>query len=217
VDSVCVWLRLLRILELPPGASVFELAPGGDDALMRALAQHDQRAQLASLDFSLRTGSEPHAFGAASLSLRVLLSHLRERVKVCSVDLIAFRHAVEDIVQAAVAQEDATDPFSPTQGDRPAPLRALRAYWRSGDLERVVVPQFLEIVKACCVALRPGGQLLFSHQVLDCDLSLGHPLELYADYIPLARRWIATARLPLREIVLNEFDPHWWLCLQRTK
>ncbi|MDH4179592.1 MAG: hypothetical protein OEV33_03705 [Armatimonadota bacterium] len=205
MDSKSTWADVIDALQLPSGCSVLEVVARGDDSLARALYHRNPTAALITLDMR-----------AADNTGRPLAALLCEQFDPGAFHLIALRHIIADIVESAVAEQEGITPDSSAGEAQPAVMRALRAYWRSGDLENTVVPRFLDIVDACRSALRPQGRILLAHQVLDSDLRLGHPLELYADYIPLARRWLAEAALPLREIPLDGFDPHWWLCLQRT-
>lgn len=175
-----------------------------DNSLPRALSQRDPTASLAAVN--IRSAPEAR---------RPPWSLLRERLGSGAFHLIAMRHVIDDIAQAAVAEHEGIGIARSDPEAQQAVMRALRAYWRSGELEHIVVPRLLDIVDACAAALHPQGRLLFTHEVLDLDLRQGHPLELYADYIPLARRWLAEAVLPLHELSLDGFEPHWWLCLQR--
>ncbi len=203
MHSDSTWATVVAALALPSGSSILDIAPRGDDSVARALAARDPAAAITSLDTS--------AAAAASL-----LTLIESRLSPQAFDLISFHHTIDDIAAAAIAERERISPGgNPTDAESDL-LRALRAYWRSGDFDRVVAPRFTETAAACLHALRPSGRMLFAHQVLDSDLLHGHPLEIYADYIPLARRWLAGAALPIREIALDGLDPQWWLCLQRA-
>jgi len=206
VDSISAWLRILDSFQVPTDGSVVELAPSGDDTLSHALAQRNPRASLAKL-------SIPPSVGVRA----ALAAQVRDQIAPLSTHLIAIRHAVDDIVDATIARHEGLGLLLPAETRQAAVVRAVRAYWRSGDLERVVAPELVGVVGELCPALRPAGRLVFSHEVVDSDLRLGQPLDLYVEYIPLTRRWLAGADLPLQEIALDGFDPHWWLFLKRAQ
>jgi hypothetical protein len=205
VDSDSVWPGVLDALRLPSPCSVLDVVAGEDDALPRALSQRDPTATVLTLDI-----------GATAQGGRPPDSLLREQLEAGTFHLIALRHVIDDIVESAVAEHEGVALDRAADDARSDIMRSLRAYSRSGDLEEIALPRLIEVVDACAAALHPNGSLLLTHEVFDSDLLLGHPLELYADYIPLARRWLAEAGLPLHEISLDGFEPHWWLCLRRA-
>lgn len=203
MHSDSIWPTVVAALTLPPRSSILDVSPRGDDSVARALAARDPAAAITSLDTST----------ASATSLLTLIENC---LSPQAFDLISFHHTIDDIAAAAIAERERIPPGADPTDAQSDLLRALRAYWRSGDFERVVAPRFTEIAVACLHALRPSGRILFAHEVLDSDLLHGHPLEIYTDYIPLARRWLAGAALPIREIALDGMDSHWWLCLQRA-
>jgi hypothetical protein len=205
VDSDFVWPSVLDALRLPSPCSVLDVVAREDDALARALSHRDPTATVLTLDI-----------GAAAQGGRPLDSLLREQLEAGTFHLIALRHVIDDIVESAVAEHEGMALDRAADDARSDIMRSLRAYSRSGDLEEIALPRLIEVVDACAAALHPNGNLLLTHEVLDSDLRLGHPLELYADYIPLTRQWLAQAGLPLHEVSLDGFEPHWWLCLRRA-
>ena len=212
------WSRLLDLLGVPPEPAVLAAAPDSDD-LLRALATLRPHARVTLLDIAPGLQSHQTADGlpgASPVQRVAFLPGTELGLPEDSLDLAVFDHAIDDVVVEAIAQHEGI--HSHAQGDRgeySARPRALRAYWRSGDLETVAVPAFLALVQSCLRAVRPSAHLVFHHRVLDAHLLAGHPLDLYTEYLPLARRWIAEAGLPLREVALDSFAPSWWMCLQR--
>jgi hypothetical protein len=217
MESSVGWRRLLEAIRLPPEAYVLAIGSRAPDPLAAALADDRPDAQYVALSLGGEAMSAPEPIiagltvtqRAAVRSLEDICAHLKSD----HFHLIAFLHALDDMVQMAVARHE----VGLTPDETEAVLRAVRAYWRSGDLERIAVPSLLEVIEACRTSLRPGGHLAFSHEVLDLDLRQGHPLELYAEYVVRARSWISAAGLPLREIEVAGLDPQWWICLQRTR
>jgi hypothetical protein len=205
VDSDSVWPGVLEALRLPSPCSVLDVVAREDVEFARALSHRDPTASVVTLDI-----------GATARAGRPPDSLLREQLEAGTFHLIALRHVIDDIVESAIAEHEGMALDRAADDARSDIMRSLRAYWRSDDLEEIALPRLIEVVDACAAALHPNGSLLLTHEVLDPDLLLGHPLELYADYIPLAREWLAASGLPLHEISLDGFEPHWWLCLQRA-
>ena len=197
MDSISRWVRIFEIVGLPPDPLVLAVAPRGAGAIAEALRAAAPVARLTELAIAARGRGLPLTVPGGPFHLAL------------------FDHAIDDIVSAAIAAEEGVDVNAEGRVGDPAAARALRAYWRAGDLHQIAAPAVTAVVDLCRAALRPDGRLVFAHQVFDSDLRLGQPLEVYADYIPLARKWIAEAGLPLRELTLDGLDPHWWLCLER--
>lgn len=199
MDSITRWVRIFEIVGLPPDPLVLAVAPRGTGAIAQALRAAAPAARLTELTIAPRDRGLPLTLPEGPFHLAL------------------FDHAIDDIVCAAVAAEEGAgvDPEGRV-ADPPAAARCLRAYWRAGELDQIAAPAVTALVDLCRAALRPHGRFVFAHQVFDSDLRLGQPLEVYADYIPLARKWIAEAGLPLRELTLDGLDPHWWLCLERN-
>ncbi|MCJ7821518.1 MAG: hypothetical protein MUQ26_00290 [Armatimonadetes bacterium] len=205
MDSDSVWPGVLDALRLPSSCWVLDVGAREDDALSRALSHRDPAATVLTLDI-----------GLAAQGGRPPDSLLREQLDAGTFHLIALRHVIDDIVESAIAEHEGVALDRAADDARSDIMRSLRAYSRSGDLEEIALPRLIEVMDACAGALHPNGNLLLTHEVLDSDLRLGHPLELYADYIPLAREWLAELGLPLEEIPLDGVEPHWWLCLRRV-
>jgi hypothetical protein len=149
VDSKSTWADVIDALQLPSGCSVLEVVARGDDSFARALYHRNSTAALITLDMR-----------AADNTGRPLAALLRRQFDPGAFHLIALRHIIGDIVQSAVAEQEGITPDSGAGEAQPAVMRALRAYWRSGDLENTVVPRFLDIVDACrCGRSRSTGSI----------------------------------------------------------
>ena len=132
-------------------------------------------------------------------------------------DAAIFQHAVNDILQGIVAGQIGLD----TEKNNwftilPAMIAEMAKRHREGTLEATAKPQFLKLMEAVTKTVKPGGILFFTHWEYEDDLAMGYPPELYSTFIPLARKWIASANLPLAEVKLEGFDPAYRLILRKT-
>ena len=213
------WSRLLDLLSLPMEASVLVAAPDSDERLLRVLADVRPRARVSLLDIApgLPADSPADSSPFPSVVRRIAPIPGGELdLPEDSFDLAVFEHAIDDIVVEAVAHHEGIESQARGEGGEYSPRsRAVRAYWRSGDLEAVAAPALVRVVELGLRALRPSARMVFHHRVVDAHLVAGHPLDLYTEYLPLTRRWIAEAGLRLREVALDSFDPTWWMCLER--
>ena len=211
MDPFAQWHRVFEILNLPVEPDVVLAAPGAEQPVRDALAQVRPAARVAALEL----GPGPALERADHPRLPLDLDRLARILTPGSVDLILLDHALDDIVLRVVAQHDGIELTDEPQGEYSAGPRALRAYWRSGDLEGVVAPRLLALLGVFERALRESGGLILHHWVVGGDLLVGQPFELYSEYVPVVRRWIEHASLSFREEKLDGLDPHWWLWLAR--
>lgn len=131
-------------------------------------------------------------------------------------DIIAFQHAVNDIIQTIVAGKVGIDTANSNWWDiMPAMIQAVSKYYEDNKLYDIASTEFIYLISVCCSLLRDGGYMIFNHTMYKVDLDLGYNHELYRSYIQLAREWISKSGLPLVEVTFNEFDPQWWLFLKK--
>jgi hypothetical protein len=211
------WTRLLAVLDLPPEPSVLVLAPDTERELLQALQRVRPAASVTMLDIPLPASSRHESASPAGATPRrlVLMPGTELGLSRESVDVVLCDHAIDDLVVGAVARHEGIFPAATEAGEYASLPRAVRAYWRSGDLESVAAPEFVSVVRSLLQPLRPSACLVFHHEVLDAHLVGGHPLDLYAEYLSLGRRWLAASDLQVEEIELDAFSPSWWLCLRR--
>ena len=133
-----------------------------------------------------------------------------------SLDVACFHHAVNDILQTAVAEPRGMD----TAGIDWFPNERQMIQWlaedvKAGRLEQRGKPELMQIVADAARLVRPGGFLLFDHYNW-CRFAgvPWFPWELFFNLIPMTRRWIAESGWPLSEVRLEGMDPQWWLVLQ---
>ncbi|MFB3880361.1 MAG: hypothetical protein ACE149_03810 [Armatimonadota bacterium] len=185
------WHRVLGLVRLPDEPRVLLASPDNEAEVLTAVSRLWPRARLTTVSVGERLPADSSAL-----------------------DLALFDHALDDIVLEAVARAEGISDGD-RRGEHAPRVRAIRAYWRSGELERVARPALAKLVAACERALRPGALIIFSHRVAGADLP-GQPMDFYTDCLALARRWLSSAGLPLEEIQLDTLDPHWWLSLRKV-
>jgi len=208
VDHTSTWERVLDFMRLPERPRVQEVVFGADLTVPRALAQVRPGAYYTALVMRADGGS------ARAKALAGMALDLSPEGGPESFDLIALHHAVDDLIESAVAEAEGIGGFTPdAEQVRHRVVRALRAYHRSGELEDTARPHFLRAVTGLSRTLSHGGRLVMSHHVVESDLTLGHPLDAYTDYLTMARRWLSEAGLPFQEVSADGLPRQWWLCL----
>jgi hypothetical protein len=217
------WLVTFEALGLPTALRVYEPCPGGSEP-----------ALFATEIYSNGCG----AYSAVNLN-RPLAQQLRGKIGKITMpvkiveddatasstpldpgtfDVACFHHAINDLMQTAVAEPRGMDTRTvdwwPNERQM---IEWLAEEEREGRLDDRPRSAVVGAVTNAVELVKPGGYLLFDHWTW-----VGHrdldwfPWELFCDMIPLARRWILEAGLPLEEIASDGRDPKWWMCLRKA-
>jgi hypothetical protein len=87
----------------------------------------------------------------------------------------------------------------------------------AGRLEGAPRTAVLGALSHAATLLKPGGAILVDHWTWEAYRNVDwFPWDLFQQIIPLARRWVAEANLPLSEITLKDRDPQWWLAYRTS-
>ena len=133
-----------------------------------------------------------------------------------SVDLIAFQHAVNDVLQAILCDQEGVDTIDAGwMKALPKMIHIMQREFSQNTLEQHVRPAFLSLLEKLLKVLKKDGFIVMNHYMFQLDLDWGYPPVLWEDLIPIIRGWIKT--LPgCKEAFFDGFEPHWWLFLQKT-
>ena len=215
------WLSALDRLAVPRNAATLEIAAGDTVYVPVALDIHTAGGGsyvTANLNEELTAGFRA---GTAGLRIptRVVEDHAANLAAHCepeSFDLVAFQHAVNDLVQTAVADENGIDTVHLDWFEiLPTMVRLVMEYHRDGRLETNVRSAFVGLMATAASLLRPGGHMVFNNCVFQVDLEAGYETDLYASFISLARRWIARSGLELEIVDPEWIDPQWWMVVRK--
>lgn len=216
------WLSAFEELELPRRLRVFEPCTGSSEPVILAMEIYsDGQGHYTAVNLNRPLAAQ----------LREKIGKVRSRVHVIeenaaraasclepgSFDVACFHHAVNDLLQTAVAEPRGMDTRTvdwwPNERQM---IEWLAEEWKEGRIDERARPALVEAVRQATDLVRPGGSLLFDHWTWEGHRPLDwFPWDLFCRLIPLAREWILAAGLPVREHPLTGRDPQWWMCLQR--
>lgn len=132
-----------------------------------------------------------------------------------SVDIIAFQHAVNDVLQAILCDQQGVDTiYADWMDTLPKMISILQRETAQNTLEQHVRPAFLSLLGELLKVLKKGGLVVMNHYMFQLDLDWGYPPALWEDLIPIVREWLKTL-LGCKEVCFEGFDPHWWVFLQK--
>ncbi len=206
MDLVEQWDHVLGLAALPDSPLIIAAAPDEEDLLMSAIGRACPGASVTLLGF------ERQCVGAPPRRVLADGSAISDAIAPGAVDLVVLDHVIDDVVLEAVARWEGIEGRG-HRDERSPRARALRAYWRNGDLERAARSELAGLVAACARCLKPSGLMVLSHRVIAADLPC-QPMDLYTDYLALARQWLLADVPGVHESPLDGFDPHWWMCLE---
>jgi hypothetical protein len=219
------WLAVFEELGLPRRLSVYEPCAGGSEPALLALEIYSGGAgEYTTVNLNRILAGQ----------LRGKIGKLRSKIRIIeddattggdwlpprSVDVACFHHAINDLLQTAVAEPRGMDTRAiEWWSNERQMIEWLAEEHRAGQLGERAQPALLAAVRYAVERVKrvPSGRgwLLFDHWTWD-----GHkaqewfPWELFCDLIPMAREWITEAGLPLRERPLPGLEPRWWMALQ---
>ncbi|MGV8847994.1 MAG: hypothetical protein ACOH16_00455 [Propionibacteriaceae bacterium] len=213
------WGEVLDRL-LPPGPlTLLEVASGDADMIPQCMSRlrPGSRYIAANMNEDLNQSLVARMRG---LDLDFVLvdddaANIRSHLGDGQVDVIAFQHAVNDVLQAILCAREGVDTVqSDWMETLPVMIDILKRETAAGSLERSVREPFVALMQALLPTLRSGGYVALTHYMFQLDLDWGYPPDLHEDMLVMVRPWLD--QLPgVREVQLEGFDPQWWMFLQK--
>lgn len=216
------WTFLLERLNLPPRPQVLEPCAGGSDPVVVALdVLFGEQASYVTVNLNRKLAKELME-RAARLTLSVRLieddaQNLSVYFSERSFDCVCFHHAVNDILQTAVAGRYGLDTrdldWWPMERQM---IEWLDRQYREDGLVSVGLPELRRIFEAAARTVKPGGFLCFDHWTWEYHLGLDwFPGDLFNRLIPLAREVALSLSVPLEEVTPASLERQWWMVLRR--
>lgn len=213
------WAEVLNATYPGKDLTLLEIASGDADMIPQMMARF-----------------HPHSRYITANMNRILTERLREKTKDLpvevtvieedaiemdrhlpaeSVDIIAFQHAVNDVIQAILCDQEGVDTiYADWMETLPKMISILQRETAQNSLEQHAKPAFLSLLENLLKVLKKDGYMVMNHYMFQLDLDWGYPPGLWEDLIPLIRVWIET--LPgCKEVFFDGFEPHWWMFLKK--
>lgn len=218
------YYEIFQALELPQSLNVYEPCVGASIPVILAAQAHSAGAAnylTINLNRPLREQLR-QKIAHLTLKTQIIEENAQKALQLLqphSFDVACFHHAVNDILQTAVAEPRGLDTreidWFPTERRM---IEWLAEEHREHKLEKGGKPELLQIVADAIRLVRPGGYLIFDHfnwcKFIGVDW---FPWVLFYHLIPMTRQWIAEAKLPVSEVRLDGVDSQWWMILRVTQ
>jgi SAM-dependent methyltransferase len=216
------WTLLLESLGLPDVPRVLELCAGGSDPVVVALdVLFGSRATYVTVNLNRALAAElTGRCEHLDLPIEIIeddAQNLGAYFAEESFDCVCFHHAVNDILQTAVAARHGLDTrdidWWPTERQM---IEWMAAQHDEDGLASVGLPELRAIMEAAARVTKPGGALCFDHWTWQYHLGLDwFPGGLFNNLIPLAREVALSLSMPLQETTPEGLDRQWWMVLRR--
>jgi hypothetical protein len=216
------WLAVFEELALPRALRVFEPCAGSSEPVILAAEIYSGgTGAYTTLNLNRPLAAQlREKIGKVRLPVRIIEENAGQAgayLSPESVDAACFHHAINDLLQTAVAEPRGMD----TRAVDWWPNERQMIEWlaqdaAAGRLDERARPALVQAVAEAVALVRPGGWLIFDHWTWEGHHAMEwFPWELFCDLVPLAREWIRAAGLPVVEEPLAGRDPRWWMCLRK--
>ncbi|KKO54326.1 hypothetical protein XI25_08585 [Paenibacillus sp. DMB20] len=216
------WQNLFIELDMPRALSLFEVGAGDVIYIPKALDAYSKKMGAyvtANLNRGLAQNFQEKTKGM-DINIQVVeddAANIGLYYQESSFDVVAFHHAINDIIQTIIAHREGIDTVSNDWWTiEPQMLQAVMDYHRKSILKDAAYHEFIKIIDMSHKLLKTGGYMVFDNITYAGYEEMGYSSEFHSDYIQLARSWISEANLGLEEIEVESYDRQWWMILRKV-
>lgn len=214
------WAEVLDAAQAPCPLTLLEVGSGDTDMIPQMMARRcpNSRYISANMNRLLTEGLRAKTNGLP-LDIQIIeedAAAIARYLPAGSLDIVAFQHAVNDVLQAVLCGQEGIDTVSTDWMETlPTMISILQRESSQNTFAQKVEPAYRSLLETLLKLLKPGGVIVMNHYMFQLDLDWGYPPFLWDDLIPISREWIKT--MPgCREVFFAGFDPHWWMFLQKA-
>lgn len=132
-----------------------------------------------------------------------------------AVDVIAFQHAVNDVIQAILCDREGIDTiYSDWMETLPKMITILQREIQDRTLEQHARDGFLGLIRSLVKVLRKDGIIAMNHYMFQLDLDWGYPADLFENMLPMVREWLHEIE-ECEEVFFEGFHTNWWIFLKK--
>ena len=219
---IAAWYNLFKKLNMPADMSIYEIAAGDGTYVPQSLDIYSaNRGKYVTLNLNKELSrnfmSKTEHIDADVRIIQDNGVNILNYYDENTFDVVAFQHAVNDIVQTIVADIEGIDTLNNNWWEiEPQMLRAVFQSYQAGKLKETAYEKFIAIIKECYKSLKKNGYMIFNNCTFNADYAIGdYSMEFHSLYIDIAREWIAEANLGLEEIEMRGYKRKWWMILKK--
>ncbi len=213
------WAEVMAATGMGDHVSLLEVASGDADMIPQMMARSRPNSRYISANMNrILTKGLLERTRDLPLDVQVIeedASQIGRFLPAGSVDLVAFQHAVNDVIQAILCDQAGVDTINADwMATLPEMIRILQREVAGNTLEAKAKPAFLNLLETLLKVLKQGGFMVMSHNMYQLDLDWGYPPALWDNMIPITCEWVRGLR-GCREVFFDGFNPQWWMFFQK--
>lgn len=211
------WASLFNALYADKDICVLEVASGDADMIPQTLSISNPNSNYIAANMNkILNDSLIRKTKGLNINLKLIdddASKIRDYIEDNKVDIIAFQHGVNDVLQAMLCSNNNIDTVECEWMELlPKMIELVKIEVENNTFEETLREPFVSFINELSYTLKEDGIIAINHYMFDLDLKWGYPREIFENLISIIREWLADY---LEEVYLDGFDKNWWLFLKR--
>lgn len=215
------WAEFINHIYGNKPVCLMEIASGDADIIPQSLSCSNPKSTYIAANMN-KILNESLLRKTKNLNLTMKLvdddaTEIKNYISENSVDIIAFQHGVNDVLQAILCDKNGIDTINSDWMEvLPKMIELLKIEVYNNSLEQHVKEPFLCLIKILFSILKKDGVIAINHYMFQLDLDLGYPRDLFENMIPMIREWFKEMNI-CEEVFYNGFDKQWWIFLKHIE
>ncbi|MCL6459665.1 MAG: hypothetical protein K6T85_16840, partial [Gorillibacterium sp.] len=214
------WAEVLKALGPQDNLKLLEVATGDADMIPQVMARTHPNSHYITANMNKHLNKSLLAkTKVLPLKLEIIeddAAYVENHLGQEAVDLIAFQHAINDVIQAILCDREGVDTIhSDWMETLPKMIEILQKETAQNTLEEHAKISFLGLIDTLLKILKTNGIIAMNHYMFQLDLDWGYPPDLFKTMVPMTREWMKEIK-GCKEIFLDGFDSNWWIFLQKV-
>jgi hypothetical protein len=213
------WGEVLKMLHPDGSLKLLEVASGDADMIPQIMAHtHPNSSYITANMNKLLNESLRGKIKELPLVVEIIeddAMHIEDHLGQEAVDVIAFQHSINDVLQAILCDREGVDTiYSDWMETLPRMIEILKKETSQGTFILHTKIPFLGLMNVLLKVLKKDGVIAMNHYMFQLDLDWGYPPKLFENMVPITREWMKELK-NCKEIFFDGFDPNWWIFLQK--
>jgi len=214
------WASLFEKFYMDKPFKLLEIASGDADMIPQTMARTNPTSDYLTANMNVKL-NESLLKKTAGLDIKLRLidddaANIKQYVPENSVDMVAFQHGANDVIQAILCSQHGVDTtYSDWMKTLPKMIELLQDEVKNNSLDLHVKAPFLGLISNLLDLLAEDGIIAIHHYMFKLDLDWGYPPALFENIVPIVRGW-CTELDGAEETTVDGFDSQWWLFLKRN-
>lgn len=215
-----IWASLVNRIHDAEPITLLEIASGDADMIPKALSCSNPESVYITANMNqLLNDSLLEKTKDLDIHMKLIdedAAKITEYVGEHSVDIIAFQHGVNDVLQGILCGMNGVDTIHCDWMEcLPVMIELLQKEIKNNTFEQHVKLPFLNLIRTLMKVLKKEGVLAIHHYMFQLDLDMGYPRDLFENLVPVIREWFRELE-ECEEVSFEEFDSQWWIFLKHA-